>query len=285
MDTYLYYVIGLWYSWFFTCLSFFMKSQLSRKSSEKITQNIVEKFHGGFKALKLKMSPYLKEQPRSIEVLNLLAKKRFDLSPLPQAALTNVLYRTRANLNPLGQEILTDSKELLWLKDAPNVLTANSLAEARDCVGLLLTETPGTIGYITGGLEGIHLQTILNGLTTEGISTFIIGIEESCYSKTKGRNPLYSTEEKMSLWTQLAPERSVLFVIPLRPDFVSPDDYYDWIAQYLGIFRNKQIVYLGSKDDPPEIILAHQRRAASPKHCLNISFGNPPVHTSELLDK
>lgn len=232
------------------------------------------------------MSFNLKEQPGRIEVLSSLAKKRFDLTPLSQAALTSVLDRASGSLNSLGQEFLTDSKELFWLRDAPNVLVAGSLEEARDCVGMLLTEVPGQVGYITGGLEGIHLQGLLNGLTADRkISTFVLGIEESSYGEAKGRKPLYSTREKVLLWEQLAPDKSVLFVIPQRPDFVSPDDYYDWIAQYLGLFRNKQIVYLGSKDDSQEIILAHQRRAASPKHCLNVSLGIPPIHTIELLVK
>lgn len=227
----------------------------------------------------------LKEQSRRIDALNLLAKKRFDLTPLSQTALTDVLDRASGSLNPLGQEIIADTRELFWLRDAPNVLVASSLEEARDYVGLLLTEAPGQVGYITGGLEGTHLQILLNGLTADRrISTFVIGTEENIYtSKAKNRKPLYSTREKVSLWGQLAPDKSVLFVIPQRPDLVSPDDYYDWIAQYLGLFRNKRIIYLGSKDDSPEIILAHQRRAASPAHCLRLSLGNPPLHTSELL--
>jgi hypothetical protein len=218
------------------------------------------------------------------EILDLLTKKIFDLPPLSQAALSNVLDIAKSRLNPLGQEILTDSGELFWLKDAPNVLVTGSLEEARSCIGMLLAKAPDKIGYITGGLEGIHLQIQLNGLTVDGtILTVIMGIEESGYSETKGRRPLFSMREKVSLWKQLAPDNSILFVIPQRPDFISPDDYYDWITQYLGVLKNIQIIYLGSKDDPPEIIQAHQRRAASQEHCLQLSLGAPPIHTTELL--
>ena len=217
--------------------------------------------------------------------LSSLTKRRFDLEPLSQDVLVSVFDRviSSGELSELGQEFLVDCKELLWLRDAPNVLVASSLEEARDDVGLLLTEVPGRIGYITGGLEGLHLQILLNGLAATEIETFIIGLEEDSYVASKGREPLYTTNEKISLWEQLAPDKSVLFVIPQRPDFISPNDYYDWITQYLGLFRNEKIVYLGSKDDSPEILQAHQRRAASPNHCLNLSVGNPPLHTTELL--
>lgn len=225
----------------------------------------------------------LKEQLGGIEDLSSLAKKRFDLEPLSQADLASVFDRASRRLNSLGQEFLIDLRELLWLRDAPNVRVASSLEEAKGGIARLLTETPGLIGYITGGLEGIHLQILLNGLIADGISTFIMGIEESSYSSTKGREPLYSTKEKVLLWLQFAPDKTILFVIPQRPDFLSPDDYYDWIAQYLGLFGNERIIYLGSKDDPQEIILAHQRRAASPANCWRLSLGKPPFHTSELL--
>ncbi len=216
-----------------------------------------------------------------------LTKQRFDLEPLSQAALTSVLDRviSSGKVSELGQELLIDCKELLWLRDAPNILVASSLEEVRDHVGLLLTEIPGRIGYITGGLEGLHLQILLNGLTATETETFIVGLEEDSYVASKGEEPLYTTNEKVSLWEQLAPDMSILFVIPKKPDGISSDDYYDWVTKYLGLFRNEQIVYLGSKDDPQEIVLAHQRRAASLAHCLNLSVGNPPLHTSELLVK
>ena len=232
------------------------------------------------------MSANLQERAIGGDNLMSLAKKRFDLEPLSPVALTSVIDRviSGGRVNKLGQEYLVDCKEIRWLKNRPNTLIASSLEEARDYIGLLLTEVPNPIGYITGGLEGLHLQVLLNKLTAEGrISTFIVGLEEDSYVAAKGRAPLWTTREKLSLWEQLAPDSSILFVIPRRPDFISPDDYYDWLAQYLGLFKNKQIVYFGSKDDPQEVILAHQRRAASPAHCLHLSLGNPPRHTSDLL--
>lgn len=230
------------------------------------------------------MSISLQERAIGGDGLFSLTKRRFDLKPLSQDVLTGVFERviSSGKVSELGQELLVDCKELLWLRDAPNVLVASSLEEARDNVGLLLTEIPGRIGYITGGMEGLHLQILLNGLAATEVETFIIGVEEDSYSIAKGRKPPYSMEEKVSLWEQLAPDRSVLFVVPQRPEFVSPDNYHDWIAKYLGLFGNEQIVYLGSKDDSQEVVLAHQRRAASPRHCLNLSLGNPPIHTSEL---
>lgn len=227
---------------------------------------------------------------RGIEGDNLLslAKQRFDLELLPPDALIDVLDRVISNgrVNKLGQEYLVDCIELIQLGNASNVLVADSLEEARDYIGMVLTEMPDRIGYITGGLEGLHLQVLLHSLTGGSkVSSFIFGLETDSYIVSKGRGPLYTTNEKVSLWEQLAPDKSVLFIIPQRPGFISPDDYYDWIVQYLGLYRNKQVVYLGSKDDPQEVILAHQRRAASPAHCLQLSLGNLPLHTSELLVK
>lgn len=232
------------------------------------------------------MGNNLIERQVGIDCLISFTQKRFDFKPLSKAALVDILDRTISSdrLTRLGEEFLTDCKEQLCMRSAPNVLIAGSLEEARDCASLLLTEVPNQIGYITGGLEGLHLEIALNALTATGIATFIIGLEEDSYILSKGRRPLFSTREKVSLWEQLAPDKSVLFVIPQKPDSVSPDDYYDWITQYLGLFRSKQIIYLGSKDDPMEVILAHQRRAASPKHCLNISVGHPLLlHTTEML--
>lgn len=166
----------------------------------------------------------LKEQYIASDMLLSLAKRRFDYKPLSKTDLTTVLNRviSSGRVTELGQEFLIDCRELQWLKDDPNILVASSLEETRDHIGCLLTETSGQIGYITGGMEGLHLHWLLNGLTATTadtaatVDTFIIGIEEGSYVVAKGRCPLFSTNEKVALWETLAPERSIIFVIPKK---------------------------------------------------------------------
>lgn len=228
------------------------------------------------------------EQLRKPEVLNSLAQQRYSFELLSQADLSSVLdhLSSSGRLTGLGRESFIDIKELPLLMDSPHVVFARSLVEAREATNELLRETSGLVGYITGGLEGGFLQIMLNGLVAGGeINTCIIGLEEEGYVASKGRESLFSTQEKTSLWMEMAPDDSIVFVIPPRPEMISADDYYDWIAEYLGIFRNGQIVYLGSKDDSLEVFAAHIRRAASPKHVLRVSVGKPPRHTSELLTR
>lgn len=228
-----------------------------------------------------------RERLRQTEILDSLAGKRFDFELLSQPELTVVLRKkiSSGELTKLGQDFLTDANELFWLRDAPRLCFARSLNVARAEVGRLLRQTSGNIGYITGGLEGLHLQRFLGGITISnfGIETLVVGIEEDSYTRNKGREPLFSTREKVSLWAQLAPEGSVLFVVPQRPGSVSADEYYDWITRHLGLYKNEQVVFLGSKDDPPAIKEAHLRRAFSPQQVLSLSIGKPPWHTSNLI--
>lgn len=226
------------------------------------------------------------EQLRKAEVLNSLTQQRYSFELLSQNDLSLVLDRliSSSRLTELGKEFFTDVKEIRWFRPSPRVTFARSLTEAREATSQLLMENSAPVGYITGGLEGTFLHILLDGLVTDGrIDTCIIGLEEEEYVAAKGREPLFSTQEKTSLWTQLAPDNSLLFVIPQRPEIISVNDYYDWISEYLGIFRKNRVIYLGSKDDPQEVIAAHLRRAASPRHILHLSIGKPPLHTSELL--
>lgn len=226
------------------------------------------------------------EQLRKPEILNSLAQQRYSFELLSQTDLSHTLDHLISSdrLTRLGREFFVDIKELPLLRESSRVTFARSLVEARESTYQLLMETPGFVGYITGGLEGGFLQIMLNGLVAGGeLDTCIIGLEEEKYVASKGREPLFSTQEKTSLWMELAPDDSIVFVIPPRPEIISADDYYDWISEYLGIFRNNRVIYIGSRDDPPEVIAAHHRRAASPNHILHISVGKPLLHTSELL--
>ncbi len=237
------------------------------------------------------MGACMGERLRKPEILNSLVQQSYSFELLSQIDLSHILGHliSSGRLTELGREFYIDIKELQefpLLRDSPRVVFARSLAEARAATNQLLIEASGFVGYITGGLEGGFLQIMLNGLVAGGeIDTFIIGLEEEKYVASKGRGPLFSTQEKASLWMQLAPDNSVLFIIPPRPESMSPDDYYDWISEYLGVFKNGQVIYFESRDDPFEIIAAHLRRAASPNHILSVSLGEPPLHASELLAK
>lgn len=71
--------------------------------------------------------------------------------------------------------------------------------------------------------------------------------------------------------------------MPLRPETISAEKYYDWITRVLGVWRNDRIIYMGSKDDPKEIKESHINRAASPQHILRLNIGENMFHTSSLL--
>jgi hypothetical protein len=179
------------------------------------------------------------------------------LTPQQLAETTERLI-ANGKLTQLGRQIFEDAREWLWVRDPPTVIFARSLAEARTEVGCLLGKTRGAIGYITGGLESGFHHILLNGLVSDGVGTFVIGLEEDKYIAEKGRTPLFTTQEKVSWWRYLAPEGSVIFVVPSRPEELPPDKYYDWLAEYIGLYRNVRAVYVGSVDDPAEVRAAHQ---------------------------
>jgi hypothetical protein len=225
------------------------------------------------------------ERQRSVELLNSLAQQRYDLELLSVPDLVQVLKGLNPRLNERGKEFFTDIRDFLCIQNLPQATFAPSLEQAREEIDQLLTEIPFPIGYVTGALEmGFHHKIALEGLTVDEVGTFVIGLEgEEYIASKKGRRPLFSLQEKVSLWMRLGPKKSVLFAIPSKPEWISSDDYYDWITQYLGLFKNPRIKYFGSEDDSWEIVGAHHRRAFSPKHVLRWSVGNPPIHTSNLL--
>jgi len=235
------------------------------------------------------MSVCLGEQLRKPEVpYRSLARQRYSFELLSQEDFFRILddLISSGRLTTLGKEFYSDVKEIPILKDpSVGVVFARSLDEARQRIDQLLAETPGYVGYITGGLEGGFLQLAIGALLGKGeMDPLIIGLEEDKYVASKGREPLFSTQEKASLWMRIARDNSIVFIIPPRPESIPPHDYHDWIAKRLGIFQNSRVVYFGAKDDPQEILIAHNRRAASLNHLVTTSFG-PPHHTSDLLIK
>lgn len=216
-----------------------------------------------------------------------IAYRKFEYQKPDNYEWLQIIERLRQSkrIGMLGDQFLVDCRELPLFRAESMVKVASSLYDTKANIELKLNESHGLAGYITGGLEGLHLQMILNGLEIDGINPLIMGVEEDSYVRKKGREPLFTTQEKLALWEKLAPDNSLIFVIPLRPDHINPDIYYDFISDYLGLFKNKRVIYLGATDDPPEVKSAHLRRAASPKHCLNFSMGQPPIHTSQLLIK
>ncbi|MBI3887495.1 hypothetical protein HY310_00310 [Candidatus Microgenomates bacterium] len=124
---------------------------------------------------------------------------------------------------------------------------------------------------------------MLDGLVICKLKTFIVGLEEEGYTLGKGRQPLLTFQQRMSLWSMIAPNQSVIFPIPPRPEQISADIYYDWISKTVGVYKNPRVVFVGSQDDPQQIKDAHFRRAFSSQHVLQTSIGIPPVHTTELL--
>jgi hypothetical protein len=236
------------------------------------------------------MSVSQSERERRGELFDSLAKQRYEFELLSVSELAQVLRAIHPRLNELGRKSFIDVEELMYLQDPPEVTWAPSLEEAREATGRIL-ETPGFVGYVTGALEmGPHhkmiLEMVLDGLSLRTywwMDTFVMGIEGEEYVREKGREPLFSLQEKISLWKRLAPDRSILFAVPPKPEVISANDYYDWIALYLGFFRHPKVYYFGSEDDSREIIEAHHHRAFSPSRVLHRSFGNPPIHTSDLL--
>lgn len=176
-----------------------------------------------------------------------LIYKKFAPAKISPSEQRLLFHRTKNRLTQLGQEFITDAEELLYLSDSREVEVSCSLKEAKASIKNVLSRQKYPFGYITGGLEGIHLHRLFDGLVVSGISAMILGLEESDYTNSKGRQPLYTTAEKMALWQKYAPSGSLVFVIPRRPDHISPNDYYDWITQYLGIWKNSKVIFLVRK--------------------------------------
>lgn len=190
----------------------------------------------------------------------------------------------RTPLTKLGEECLRNFQSTLILKDSPkNVTFAPSLKTARMTISQNLNDGGGPYGYITGGLEGWHHTIFTDATEARGIRGCIVGLEQEEYIRKKGREPIFSFSEKASLWKNLAPEGSIIFPMPLRPESVSAGKYYDWIARVIGLWKNDRIIYMGSEDDPGYIKESHINRAASPQHILRLGIGVDVFHTSNLL--
>lgn len=199
-----------------------------------------------------------------------------------------LLLNTAEGKPLLLHNTLIDLADLLLLRDKPTTQIALSLRDSRHHIQEKLDGNPGVFGYITGGLEGLYLQQLLQGYELMGISGFLIGLEHPNYTSDKGRYPLFTMSEKMNLWGFLAPNNSLIFPIPKRPINISPDDYYDFIASHLGCYGNDRIIIFGAPDDPSEIKEAHKRRASTPNHCLSLAVTftrkQIPFHVTDMLD-
>lgn len=186
------------------------------------------------------------------------------------------------NLTQLGRNFYGDIFDQLSLQPRRETWVAFSLKEARGKITELLAMIYGNVGYITGGLESRHHQILLDSLSVNRISAAIIGLEGDNYIRNKGRTPFLTYPERFSLWPLVAPNGSIIFPLPPKPDGIASDEWYDAITQYLGVWQNPQVVYIGSADDPSPIKSAHLRRAFSPRNVVHITLGLPPVHSSEL---
>jgi hypothetical protein len=217
-----------------------------------------------------------------------LTSERVTIDALSLHECRALLLHTAEEKPLLFYNTLIDLADLLLLRDLPRTQIALSLKEAHQQISEILNETHGLFGYITGGLEGLYLQQLLHGYKLMGINGFFIGLEYPDYTSEKGRYPLFTMSEKINLWKVLAPNNSIVFPIPKRPTDIPPDTYYDYIASYLGCYKNDKIIMIGAPDDPSEIREAHRRRARTSNHCLSLgitfSTKQMPIHVTNLLD-
>ncbi len=216
-----------------------------------------------------------------------LAAQRYNFDLMSTPHLHNAVSRllSSGRLNDLGVSAYENIIDLLVCKQAPQAVFARSLNEAR---GLIREQLRGSrLAYITGGLEASLYQVLsLESVPLDGVGAVAIGIEGEGYVRGKGREPIFTLREKVSLWMQLVPDhaQNTIFAIPPKPDELPSNWYYDWLAKYLGVFKNPQTTFLGLKDSTPEIVAALYRRAASPAHIDQRALGKPPVHTSDQLN-
>ena len=116
-----------------------------------------------------------------------------------------------------------------------------------------------------------------------GITRLLIGVEDVGYIRRKGREPLFTLLEKLSLIKALVPDRTIIFPIPSKPPELSSDLFYDALAQQLYVYRRPGVFHIGSDDDYREVFEAKLGRALTPKNVLYLTIGRPPIHTSDLL--
>ncbi|MCK9368517.1 hypothetical protein M0R04_00905 [Candidatus Dojkabacteria bacterium] len=228
----------------------------------------------------------------SPELQEALIEEKVDIEDLSLNECSTILLNAAEGKPEVLYNILNDLSDLLFLRKLPEVHLALSLSEAQKNIATSLESTQGVFGYITGGLEGLHLSALLEGYSAMGVKGIMIGVEHPNYTSEKGRVPLFTMSEKMNLWKVLAPNNSIVFPIPKKPSDISPDSYYDFIANFLGLFGNEKIIYIGAPDDSAEVKIAHERRAYSPNHCLKLGYTFPvdasgeitiPVHVTDLL--
>lgn len=182
---------------------------------------------------------------------------------------------------PLGKEFYVDLYERLILTNAQDVHVAASLHEAAHTARSLLSH--GRYFYITGGLEGIHHLYSIEAACARGISGIIMGLETPEYIVKKGREPLLTLQEKISLWRYVLPQGSMIFIIPPKPPELQSDEYYDWIGTIIGVFRNQNTYYSVVKDEPLSLIEAKRRRAFPGNLLYHLDVGVPLIHTTALL--
>lgn len=189
-------------------------------------------------------------------------------------------------LTELGQSCMGSVYDALHLRRPEwGIEIAHSLADARLKIFDHLARSERRMGYVTGGLEaGWHHHSLIDSLPIDpGVYGVAIGLEPDSYIEQKGREPIFDLQERVSLWHRVAPANSVIFTIPKRPDGVVADEYYDWLADQVGVLKNPRIVFIGGADDSMEVKEARRRRATSEKNIVEVNVGIPPMHTSDLF--
>ncbi len=219
-------------------------------------------------------------QPQNLEVKG----KHFAM-----AAVERLLHSGR--LNSHGIETFANVWDSLIIQNPPkHVSVMQSLEEARQAFETKgLTSLPQDrdayiyYGFMHGGMEcGWHHTVIVQGISLGyNLSGFILGIEYPSFKTT--REPVFTMEEKLAIWNYLAPDGSIIFAIPPRPEYIDPDYYYDSLIRRLGLWKNPHILYVGSSDDPPNMVEARLRRVHSPVLYKKVSLAKGWTHISELL--
>lgn len=189
-------------------------------------------------------------------------------------------------LNDLGLDCYLTVQELPIFVQSEGVAYAGSVAGAKHLIEDRVQGAGRGVGYCTGGLDfGWHHFNVLHSIQYKyELDGIVIGLEDPSYKNKlfPGTDPRIVMDHKIAFWQQVAPSNSIVFRVPPRPENISPDDYYDQLADYLGIYQHPRAFYIGASDDPESIHEARLRRAYSPAHYIRarIAIGS---HVSELL--
>jgi hypothetical protein len=201
------------------------------------------------------------------------------------SAFLQTLQHTN-RLNEVGLDFYLSAQELPIFVQSEGVTYASSVAGAKHLVEDRVHGVGCRLGYCTGVLDfGWHHFNVLHSIQYKyALDGIVIGLEDPSYKNKlfPGIDARVVMDHKIAFWHQVAPNNSIVFRIPPRPDNVTPDQYYDQLAVYLGVYQNSSVFYIGAPDDPESIHEARLRRAYSPEQYIRarIAIGS---HVSELL--